>query len=149
MATTAAEMTETYPLPSCRFMVRFGDEHATFTRVSGLDITRDVITYRDGMSNLFQMPGLLQAVNVTLSQGIFPGQNKLFEWINSINSNAVEKKDVTISLINEAGTTVFISWLLINAFPTSLTSPSFDASSNEIAVQDINLTADRVTIQTA
>ncbi|MCE1681033.1 phage tail protein, partial [Enterobacter hormaechei] len=35
------------------------------------------------------------------------------------------------------------------AFPTSFTSPSFDATSNEIAVQEIALTADRVTIQAA
>jgi len=69
--------------------------------------------------------------------------------VNSIQLNQVEKKDIMISLTNEAGTEVLVSWNVSNAFPTSLTSPTFDATSNEIAVQQITLMADRVTIQTA
>lgn len=54
-----------------------------------------------------------------------------------------------ISLTNDAGTEVLLSWNIANAFPTSLTSPSFDATSNEIAVQQVTLMADRVSMQSA
>lgn len=54
-----------------------------------------------------------------------------------------------ISLPNDAGTEVLLSWSITNAFPTSLTSLSFDATSNEIAVQQAPLMADRLTIQAA
>lgn len=149
MAITADDIAVQYPIPTYRFIVSLGDEQVPFTSASGLDINFDTIEYRDGMGNWFKMPGQRQIPNITLSKGVFPGKNMIYEWINSIQLNQVEKKDIMISLTNEAGTEVLVSWNISNAFPTSLTSPSFDATSNEIAVQQVTLMADRVTIQTA
>lgn len=149
MAITADDIAVQYPIPTYRFIVTLGDEHVPFTSASGLDINFDTIEYRDGTGNWFKMPGQRQVPNITLSKGVFPGKNTMYEWINSIQLNQVEKKDIMISLTNESGTEVLVSWNVSNAFPTSLTSPSFDATSNEIAVQQITLIADRVTIQTA
>lgn len=149
MAITANDIAVQYPIPTYRFIVTLGDEQVPFTSASGLDINFDTIEYRDGTGNWFKMPGQRQVPNITLSKGVFPGKNVMYEWINSIQLNQVEKKDIMISLTNEAGTEVLVSWNVSNAFPTSLTSPSFDATSNEIAVQQITLMADRVTIQTA
>lgn len=149
MATSTSDIAMNYPIPTYRFVVTLGSEHVPFTSASGLDITYDTIEYRDGTGNWFKMPGQRQAINITLSKGVFPGKNALYEWINSIQLNQVEKRDILISLTNDAGTQVLISWNVSNAFPTSLTSPSFDATSNEIAVQQLTLMADRVTIQTA
>ncbi len=149
MAVTADDIAVQYPIPAYRFIVSLGDEQVPFTSASGLDINFDTIEYRDGTGNWYKMPGQRQVPNITLSKGVFSGENELYEWINSIQLNQVEKKDIMISLTNEAGTEVLVSWNVSNAFPTSLTSPSFDATSNEIAVQQITLMADRVTIQTA
>ncbi|MGF6190425.1 phage tail protein [Serratia sp. 2723] len=149
MAVTTDEIAVQYPIPTYRFIVSLGDEQVPFTNASGLDINFDTVEYRDGTGNWFKMPGQRQAPNITLSKGVFPGKNMLYEWVNSIQLNQVEKKDIMISLTNEAGTEVLVSWNITNAFPTSLTSPSFDATSNEIAVQQVKLMADRVTIQTA
>ncbi|MGV3344490.1 phage tail protein [Enterobacteriaceae bacterium LUAb1] len=149
MATTTDEIAVQYPIPTYRFVVTLGDEQIPFTSASGLDITHDTIEYRDGTGNWFKMPGQRQAVNITLSKGIFPGDTALYDWINSVQLNQVEKKDIMISLTNDAGTEVLMSWNVSNAFPTSLTSPSFDATSNEVAVQQVTLMADRVTIQAA
>lgn len=149
MATTGAEIAVQYPIPTYRFMVTLGDEQVPFTSASGLDINYETIEYRDGTGNWFKMPGQRQAINITLSKGVFPGDTALYDWINSVQLNQVEKKDILISLTNDAGTEVLMSWNISNAFPTSLTSPSFDATSNEIAVQQVTLMADRVTIQAA
>lgn len=149
MSTTSDEMAAQYPIPTYRFIVILGDEQVPFTSASGLDINYDTIEYRDGTGNWFKMPGQRQVPNITLSKGVFPGRNAIYEWINSIQLNQVDKKDIVISLTNEAGTQVLMSWNVSNAFPTSLTSPSFDASSNEIAVQQVTLMADRISIQAA
>ncbi|MGC6031309.1 phage tail protein [Enterobacter kobei] len=149
MSTTSDEMATQYPIPTYRFIVILGDEQVPFTSASGLDINYDTIEYRDGTGNWFKMPGQRQVPNITLSKGVFPGRNAIYEWINSIQLNQVDKKDIVISLTNDAGTQVLMSWNVSNAFPTSLTSPSFDASSNEIAVQQVTLMADRVSIQAA
>jgi len=148
MATTTAEIAAQYPIPTYRFVVTVGNEQIPFTSASGLDITYDTIEYRDGTGSWYKMPGQRQSVSITLSKGVFPGKNALYEWVNSVQLNQVEKKDIIISLTNEAGTEVLLSWTVVNAFPTSLTSPSFDATSNEIAVQQITLMADRVNMQT-
>lgn len=149
MATSAEEIAVQYPIPTYRFIVILGDAQVAFTSASGLDINYDTIEYRDGTGNWFKMPGQRQSPNITLSKGVFPGENALYTWINSIQLNQVEKKDIIISLTNDAGTEVLMSWNVSNAFPVSLTSPSFDATSNEIAVQQVTLMADRVSIQTA
>ncbi|MBS9426717.1 MULTISPECIES: phage tail protein [Photorhabdus] len=149
MPTTSEQIAVEYPIPTYRFVVSIGDEKVAFNNVSGLDISHDVIEYKDGTGNYYKMPGQRQAINITLRKGVFSGDTKLFDWINSIQLNQVEKKDISISLTNEAGTEILMTWSVVNAFPTSLTAPSFDAASNEVAVQEITLTADRVAIQAA
>ncbi|KAA1183143.1 MULTISPECIES: phage tail protein [Photorhabdus] len=149
MSTTPEQIAVEYPIPTYRFVVSIGDEKVPFNSVSGLDISHDVIEYKDGTGNYYKMPGQRQAINITLRKGVFSGDTKLFDWLNSIQLNRVEKKDISISLTNEAGTEILMTWSVANAFPTSLTAPAFDATSNEVAVQEISLTADRVTIQAA
>jgi len=148
MATTTDQIAGSYPIPTYRFVVSLGSENIAFNNVSGLDINYDTIEYRDGTGNWFKMPGQRQAVNITLRKGVFPGDSELYDWINSISLNQVEKKDITISLTDDAGTTLLMTWNVSNAFPTGLSSPSLDAASNEAAVEELKLMADRVTIQT-
>ena len=50
--------------------------------------------------------------------------------------------------MDEAGNAV-VSWKVLNAFPTKLDAPSFDANSNDVAVESMELMADRVTIEEA
>jgi phage tail-like protein len=42
-----------------------------------------------------------------------------------------------------------ISWKVINAFPTKLDAPTFDASSNDVAIETMELRADNITIEEA
>lgn len=148
MPTTVDQIATDYPIPGYRFVVSLGDDKVTFKSVSGLDIKYDTIEYKDGTGNVFRMPGQLQAVNLTLNKGVFPGPNALYNWISGISLNRVEKKDLLISLTDESGSELLVTWSVANAFPSGLTAPSFDATSNDIAVQEITLVADRVTMQT-
>lgn len=147
MSTTSELIADEYPIPSYRFVVSLGEDQVAFKSVSGLDIKYDSIEYKDGTGGVYRMPGQLQKVNITLNKGIFSGANELYNWINSISLNRVEKKDLMISLTNESGSELLVTWNVSNAFPTGLTGPSFDATSNEISVQEITLEADRVSIQ--
>ncbi|KVP85350.1 phage tail protein [Burkholderia ubonensis] len=148
MATVAEQIASEYPVPVYRFVVSLGDDRVPFKSVSGLDIKYDSIEYRDGAGNMFNMPGQRQKVSVTLSKGVFRGPNALYDWISSISLNRVEKKDLMISLTDESGSELLATWNVLNAFPTGLTAPSFDATSNDIAIQEIILEADRVTLKT-
>ncbi|MFI5780313.1 phage tail protein [Nocardia sp. NPDC051570] len=141
---------DAYPVPTYRYTIDIdgdGKTDATFSGVSGLELGVDTIEYKDGMGNWFQMPGQRQAVNVTLRRGLLPKDGPLYSWLMSVSSNAVDKRDCTISLTDESGGTPLVTWKVSDAFPVKLTAPNFDASSNEIAVEEISLLGNRVSVE--
>lgn len=148
MSTTNEQIANLYPLPVYRFVVSLGDIKVAFKSVSGLDINYDSIEYVDGLGNKYYMPGKRQKVSITLSKGVFRGENALYNWINGVTLNRVDKKDLMISLTDETGNEIFVTWNVLNAFPVGLKGPSLDAGTNDIAIQEVSLIADVVTIQT-
>ena len=139
MATSAEQINAQYPLPVYHYNVHIaGMKDIRFTEVSGLSIERQLITYKDGLSatkgSLF-LPGMLGDCKLTLKKGIVKSDKMLYEWMNSIKVTSVEKKDIVISLMNETGKEAVVSWTVINAFPIKLDAPSFNATSNEIAIE--------------
>lgn len=148
MSVTSDKVATEYPIPGYRFMVTVGNEKVAFNSVSGLDIDYESMEYKDGTGNLYRMPGQRKTATITLKKGVFRGKSSLYDWINSISLNRVEKKDIMISLTNETGSELLVSWQVVNAFPTKLTAPSIDATTNDVAVQEITLEADRVMIIT-
>ncbi len=147
MALEAKAMATTYPIPTYRFLVTVGKEQMSFSTVSGLDQTVQLVKYQDGAGNLFQMPGQSDPLTIMLKRGIVLKQSQLYKWMNSISFNRVDKRDLSISLTNETGTDLLITWNVVNAFPTKLTGPSFDATSNEVAFEELSLAADRLTVE--
>ncbi len=147
MSTTSEQIAVSYPIPTYRFVVSVGEEKMAFNGASGLDLGVETIEYKDGVGGWFQMPGQRQALNITLKRGVVKGQKQFYEWINSITLNQVEKKDISISLTNDAGSELLVTWNVSNAFPTKLSAPSFDASSNEVAIEELSLMADRLSVE--
>ncbi|MEO7046202.1 MAG: phage tail protein, partial [Ferruginibacter sp.] len=94
-----------YPLPKFHFQVDWGGTQIGFTDVSGLDITNDPIEYRHGASpeyHKIKMPGQRKFSNIVLKRGIFKSDNEFYNWFNTINMNTVERRDITISLLDES-----------------------------------------------
>lgn len=146
MALDSKTMAATYPIPTYRFTVTVGKEQMAFSSVSGLEQSVEKIEYKDGLGGLYQMPGQAQSVTLTLKRGVMPKNSQLYDWMSSISLNRVEKKDISISLTDEAGKELLVTWNVSNAFPTKLTAPSLDATSNEVAFEELSLAADRVTV---
>ncbi len=145
MATTVDDIKNEYPIPVYRFVVTLGDEQMAFSEVSGLDIGVETITYKDGLGRK-HMPGQKSDVNITLKRGVVRKKSQFFDWINQISLNLIDKKDMTVSLTNETGDEPLVTWTITNAFPKKLTAPSFNGSSNEVAVETLEMMADNVTI---
>jgi phage tail-like protein len=96
------------------------------------------------------VPGQRNPAKITLKKGIVRGVSikTLFGWISTITINQVEKKDLFIRLCDENGAAV-ISWKVVNAFPTKLDAPTFDAKSNDAAIESMELSADFVSLEEA
>lgn len=137
------------PLPVFQFQVNFDDVTINFTEVSGLNIEFEPITYKHGLSykgEIQYIPGNRTPVKVTCKKGISHQSKDLLKWIETVQLNQVEKKVVTISMLDETGSKELITWTLTNAFPTKLEGPSFNGGSNEVAIESIELICDRMTL---
>lgn len=151
MATTVEEIKNNYPLPAYHYRVEIdGMEPVAFSEISGLSIARETITYRDGMScvqGAKHMPGMASELKFTMKKGVIKADSKLYDWINSIRITTVEKKNITISLMDEKGEAPVVTWKVTNAFPVKLDAPTFDAKANEVAIESLELMADDLKIE--
>lgn len=95
-----------------------------------------------------RMPAQHSDVTVTMQKGVVRGKSvpALYAWINSTRTNLVDKKDIQVELCDENGDAVIV-YKVINAFPTSLEAPTFDANSNDASIESLQLMADRISIE--
>lgn len=88
--------------------------------VCGLDNEFDEIVYRAGDSPVSfkpKMPGLRKSGDVTLKNGECENAKALQEWVDCVkNGCAIQRKEVTVSLLDESGCAVQ-TWTLTNAWP--------------------------------
>ena len=138
-----------YPLPKFHFEVQWGGTRIGFTEVTGLEVSTDKIEYRDGASKEYhkiRMPGMQTFGDLTLKRGIFAGDNEFYEWWNSVALNTVQRRDITISLLNENHEPVVI-WKVKNAWPTKVTSTDLNSSGNETAIETLVLAHEDLTME--
>ena len=138
-----------YPLPAFHYQVEWGGEKMSFSEVSGLSMEIQMIEYRDGDSKQYEalkMPGIPKYGNLTMKKGILPADNKFFDWVNTTALNTVERKDIIISLLNEAHEPV-MTWKAINAFPVKVEGPGLKSTGNEVAIESIEVAHEKLTIE--
>jgi phage tail-like protein len=138
-----------YPVPKFHFQVEWGGSKIGFTEISGLDITTEVIEYRDGASPEYskvKMPGQRKFSNITLKRGTFKGDNEFYSWFNTVNLNQIERRNLTVSLLNENHEPVVV-WKVKNAWPTKVTPTDLKADGNEVAIESLELAHEGLTIQ--
>lgn len=138
------------PLPKFHFVVEWGAARAGFTEISGLEVETEVIEYRDGASPEFskkKFPGLRKFTNIALKRGLFATDNAFFDWWkqNSLLHTA-ERRDVTISLLNETHEPVVV-WKVRNAFPVKLTSTDLKGDASEAAIETMELAHEGLEIE--
>jgi hypothetical protein len=130
-----------YPLPVFHFRVEWGGSRIGFSEVSGLTQEIQVIEYRDGSFpeySSIKMPGLRKYNNITLKRGVIKADNDFFKWLSTVKLNTIERRDMTISLLNESHDPVMV-WKVHNAFPVKVEGPQLKAAGNEVAIESIEV----------
>jgi phage tail-like protein len=142
-------MANEYPIPKFHFQVEWGGSKIGFTEVSGLDVEREVIEYRDGSSKEYsklKMPGLTKFSNITLKRGSFKKDNDFYNWWISNKLETVERRDITISLLNEEHTPI-ITWKVKNAWPSKIQPTDLKSDDNSIAIETMEIVHEGLTIE--
>lgn len=129
--------------------MEWGGTKISFTEVSGLDFETEVIEYRDGASpeyHKLKMPGMQKFSNITLKRGTFAGDNEYYQWWNTVKLNTIERRDLTISLLNENHEPVVV-WKIKNAWPVKVQSTDLKADGNEVAIESMELVHEGLTVE--
>lgn len=71
----------------------------------------------------------------------------ILDWFNTNDGSEVEKRDLTISLLNQNHEPI-LTWKLQNAFPVKLSGPVLNACSSEVAMETLELAHERLIIET-
>lgn len=138
-----------YPIPKFHFQVEWGGAKIGFTEVTGLEVSTEVIEYRHGASpeyHKIKMPGMQKFSNITMKRGTFQGDNDYFLWWNTVALNTIERRDLTVSLLNESHEPVVV-WKIKNAWPVKVQSTDLKADGNEVAIETIEIAHEGLVIQ--
>ena len=156
MSETKEQIKARYPLPvyNYRVTIQSGAESAviSFAQVSGLNLDYQPVTYKHGLSFLMGdqiIPGMRQAINITLKKGLTRQGQYLYEWINHAYHKPFyekAKRDIVIDLCGEKSEPL-VRWKVIKALPTKLSMPEFDANSNDVAVESMELVAHNLKVE--
>ncbi len=141
-----------YPLPKLHFQVEWNEGNENdlrFTEVSGLTVETEKIEYRDGYSREYSkvsMPGMQKFSDITLKRGTFKGQATFYEWYDTIALNTVERRNVTIKLLNEEHQPEVV-WTLKNAWPLKVEGTDLKADGNEVAIETLVIAHEGLTTE--
>lgn len=124
-----------WPMPKFNFEVDFGDDlkNIAFQEISGMDKEVQIIEYRHSNSKEFstiKMPGIVKYGNVTMKSGIFVNDETFWKWMEEIKMNTIKRRTVQIRLLDEENK-VTMSWDLLNAWPTKISSTDLKSDAND------------------
>ncbi|BAZ23386.1 phage tail protein [Kalymmatonema gypsitolerans NIES-4073] len=133
------------PYRGYNFLVEIdGITEAGFQECSGLDSSTDAVDYREGSdpNHVRKLTGLNKFSPITLKRGI-TDSDKLWGWRQSVVDGRAERKNISIVLLNEAREEKW-RWNLRRAWPSKYTAPTFNATSNDVAVETLEITHEEV-----
>ena len=117
-----------------------GTAVASFSECSGLTAEGDSVDYREGTDfplTVRKLPGLRKYTNVVLKRG-YTASTDLWVWYGRIASGVVDRRNVTIVLMDEERTDV-MRWNVENAWINKIEAPTLNASANEVAIESVEL----------
>ena len=112
-----------------------------FSDVTGLGFEVSYSQYRNGNekeSTMRNIPNTYKQDEVTLKRGLV-GSVDLFAWLKSVRQGFLDRRNVTITLLDEARNAV-ATWRLRNAQPKKWMGPALAAKGGgEVAMEELHL----------
>jgi phage tail-like protein len=138
------------PFASPWFAIEFqGQITGAFRECSGLGSQNEVIEEKaagpDGKPILKKIPGNLKFNNITLKQGITDDMD-MWKWRQMVEQGKINdaRKNGAVVLYSLEGSEV-ARWNFVNAWPSRISGPSVNATSNEVAIEELEITIEGYT----
>ncbi|HEX6874838.1 MAG TPA: phage tail protein [Nocardioidaceae bacterium] len=141
-------MARTDPYVNFRFLVEIdGIAMASFSECTGFGSRVDVVEYREGgdPATVRKRPGRVTYPDITLRWGVAdtPWARALVDWHMSVVNNAIERKNGSIVLLDDASREAE-RWNFFAAWPSALDYPDFSARGNEVSISTMTVTCERL-----
>lgn len=116
-----------------------GITRAGFRECTGLDTSTDVVEYREGNEARTprKLPGLVKYSNITLRWGT-TSDSELLDWRQTVANGQIERKNGSIVMLDDTGAEVW-RCNFREAWPLRWTGPSFNATTNEVAIETLEI----------
>lgn len=111
-----------------------------FTECTGMGAKIDAIAYREGGTSqvVHQLPGQVGYCDVTLRYGL-TSSIEMWDWFMSAVKGNVERKNISIVLVDNDGVAEVMRWNLVDAWPTEWRGALLDALSQDAAIESLTL----------
>jgi phage tail-like protein len=143
MAETAAPAagTSVDPFRAYNFKLLIqGVTEGHFTACDGLSISVADIKYREGGNSevVRRLPGPVEYGNIVLKYGL-TASTELWTWFMTAVKGAVERRNVSIVVVDNNGIDEATRYNLINAWPSQWKGAPLDAMGREVAIESLTL----------
>jgi phage tail-like protein len=123
-----------------------GVTKAGFRECSGLDASTDPVDYREGQEKgniARKLTGLNKHANIVLKRGV-TDDHSLWDWRKKVIDGKTDRQHGSIVLCDETGEEK-VRWSFVEGWPTKWTGPSFNATSNEVAIESLEIVHEGLT----
>lgn len=124
-----------------------GLTRAGFKTCSGLELNQNAGTYREGTDptlGMRKIPGMVSSSDISLGRGITKDR-ELWDWMQAARGGNVSRRNMSVVLMNDAGKEV-VRWNFRNAWPIKWSGPSLDATSDEFAMESLDITHEGIEV---
>jgi phage tail-like protein len=136
-----ADFNQTDPYRAYNFkLVIQGVTEGHFTECTGLGVKVDVIRYREAGENQIvrAIPGPVRYSDVILRYGL-TASRELWEWMLTSVQGRVERRNISILMMDSAGAQEVMRWNLNNAWPSEWRGAPLNAMNDEVAIESLTL----------
>jgi phage tail-like protein len=137
------------PYRAYNFVVEIDDTAvAGFSEVTGLTFEVDMTDYREGADkplHVRKLTGLRKFSNITLKRGLTDNR-ELYEWYRSVLNGIAERRNGAV-ILNDEDHNAVARWNFRDAYICNWEGPSFSGSSNDVAIESIQICAERVELE--
>lgn len=151
---STSELSVQDPYRAYNFKLLIGDiTEGHFMECSGMGIKINTIKYREtGPAGAPGTPGIVRKIpgpveygDIVLKYGL-TNSDVLWNWFMSGVGGNVQRKNITIQLLDNAGTsTPVMQWDLINAWASEWSGAHLDALGKEIAIESVTIVYESLT----
>jgi phage tail-like protein len=111
-----------------------------FTECTNMSIKIDAIRYREGGQSqvVHRIPGQVEYGDITLRYGL-TSSTELWNWLMSGVKGKVDRKNVSIVMLESDGVTEVVRWDLVNAWVSEWRGAPLDALGRHLAIESVTI----------